>query len=389
MDVSKDQSTVKENKDQSPMKEKKEHLFSRRDGEYADLLLKNYEMAEDKTAFRVHTKGKGAICIDPAGIEQGTFLIEYFGEIYEPWRWYDREDFIKEIMKKKKMKNHVPEFYNIAMEKHNDEPLGCDMLMVDPSRKGNFSSRFSHSCDPNCGTITTVSNGRYFIGMYTFRNIVYGEELTFDYCSMTESSYEHFNSICLCGMRKCRGYYLQLSNTKMFTSLMDNKNCFFTRNSAILRANEPPTQQQRDLCATCNIKEGFLEGAPLWLVGWIASVLSFIEEEGEVYQHTLTETWRKDYPWQNAENEEQKEENIRKYSLTSRQELESIRSQNLLTSVDKIKYFYEHNSNKNPPIYVEDITKVLDVMVAKDDSVLKELQDNLIRYKMQDIPQDI
>ena len=82
MDVSKDQSTVKENKDQSPMKEKKEHLFSRRDGEYADLLLKNYEMAEDKTAFRVHTKGKGAICIDPAGIEQGTFLIEYFGEIY-------------------------------------------------------------------------------------------------------------------------------------------------------------------------------------------------------------------------------------------------------------------------------------------------------------------
>lgn len=48
------------------------------------------------------------------------------------------------------------------------------MLMVDPSRKGNFSSRFSHSCDPNCGTITTVSNGRYFIGMYTFKDIAYG-----------------------------------------------------------------------------------------------------------------------------------------------------------------------------------------------------------------------
>ena len=63
------------------------------------------------------------------------------------------------------------------------------MLMVDPSRKGNFSSRFSHSCDPNCGTITTVSNGRYFIGMYTFKDIAYGEELTFDYCSMTESNY--------------------------------------------------------------------------------------------------------------------------------------------------------------------------------------------------------
>lgn len=112
------------------------------------------------------------------------------------------------------------------------------MLMVDPSRKGNFSSRFSHSCDPNCGTIITVSNGRYYIGMYSFKNIVFGEELTFDYCSMTESNYEHQNSICLCGMRRCRGYYLQLSNTKMFSNLMDNKNCFFTRNSAILKASE-------------------------------------------------------------------------------------------------------------------------------------------------------
>lgn len=56
----------------------------------------------------MHTKGKGAICIDRSGIEQGTFIVEYFGEIYEPWRWYDREDFIKEVMKKKKFKNYMP-----------------------------------------------------------------------------------------------------------------------------------------------------------------------------------------------------------------------------------------------------------------------------------------
>lgn len=115
--------------------------------------------------------------------------------------------------------------------------------MVDPSRKGNFSSRFSHSCDPNCGTIITVSNGRYYIGMYAFKDIVYGEELTFDYCSMTESNYEHLNSICLCGMRRCRGFYLQLSNTKMFSSLMDNKNCFYTRNSTILNSKGKPEEE--------------------------------------------------------------------------------------------------------------------------------------------------
>lgn len=59
------------------------------------------------------------------------------------------------------------------------------MLVVDPISHGNFASRFSHSCYPNCGTIITVSNGRYYIGMYALRDIQIGEELTFDYCSIT------------------------------------------------------------------------------------------------------------------------------------------------------------------------------------------------------------
>lgn len=58
------------------MEEKKvEELYSVQDREYTDILLRNYELAEDKTGFRVHTKGKGAICIDRAGIEPGTFIV--------------------------------------------------------------------------------------------------------------------------------------------------------------------------------------------------------------------------------------------------------------------------------------------------------------------------
>jgi [histone H3]-lysine4 N-trimethyltransferase ATXR3 len=370
--------------------DKEEWLFSERDWEYADLLLRNYQLAEDKDAFRVHTKGKGAICVDPQGIEQGTFIVEYFGEIYEPWRWFDREDFIKEVLKKRKVKKHMPEFYNIALEKHPDEPLGSDMLMVDPSRKGNFSSRFSHSCDPNCGTIITVSEGKYYIGMYAFRDIVYGEELTFDYCSMTESNFEHINSICLCGMKRCRGFYLQLSNTKMFNNLMDNKNCFFTRNSAILKARAPPSPEQLAVCEKYNLRpEGFLKGAPDWIASWIASVLTFIEEEGEIYQNSLMASWSKDYPWQNASSEEEKQENIRRYSLTSRQELESIRLQNLMTSVDKINYFYEKNQHTKPPIFLETPEKIFAVLVGDKESVLKELQDNLIHFKQLLLPKII
>jgi hypothetical protein len=42
---------------------------------YADLLARNYEFAEDKTGFRIHTKGKGAICIDQRGISEGSFIV--------------------------------------------------------------------------------------------------------------------------------------------------------------------------------------------------------------------------------------------------------------------------------------------------------------------------
>lgn len=153
-------------------------------------------------------------------------------------------------------------------------------------------------------------------------------------------------------MKKCRGFYLQLSNTKMFSNLMDTKNCFFTRNSAILKADSIANEQQYAICSKYNIKTGFLQDSPKWLVQWIASVLVFIEEEGEVYQMSLMKSWQKEYPWQNAESAEEKEENIKRYSLTSRLELESIRFQNLLTSVDKIKYFYSRNEeNQNPPIF--------------------------------------
>jgi len=111
--------------------------------------------------------------LNRTGIRSSEFIVEYYGELYEPWRWYERQDFTKRFMKDMKM-TEVPDFYNICLEKHKDEPEGYDMLVVDPIHKGNYSSRFSHSCNPNCGTITTVSDGRYYIGMYALRDIEYG-----------------------------------------------------------------------------------------------------------------------------------------------------------------------------------------------------------------------
>ena len=58
-------------------------------------------------------------------------------------------------------------------------------MTVDPIIHGNYSSRLSHSCSPNCQTINKVRSGKYSIGMFTNKNITYGEELCFDYCSVS------------------------------------------------------------------------------------------------------------------------------------------------------------------------------------------------------------
>jgi hypothetical protein len=114
-------------------------------------------------------------------------ITEYCGEVYEPWRWFERQDLTKKILKENNHKDVLPDFYNIMLEMHKNEPKGYDILFVDPINKGNYSSRLSHSCEPNCGTVPVISNSNYKIVLYALENIDYGEELAFDYSAVTES----------------------------------------------------------------------------------------------------------------------------------------------------------------------------------------------------------
>ena len=81
---------------------------------------------------------------------------------------------------------------------------------------------------------------------------------------------------------------------------------------------------------------------PHWMVKWCAIVLQSIEKEGEVYRLQLQESWTAEYPWENKnETEEQKQEKILLYAQISKNDLISLRVQNLITTVDKIKYYLE------------------------------------------------
>ena len=197
--------------------------FSKKDLCFLQVLSENLILKEVRQCIRAFCKGSGIVCKEKEGIKKNQLIVQYFGEVYTPTQWYNKQDSIKSIQiqaKKKKLKGQlkhlskffdddsVPEFYNIMLEKHKTDPSGYDVLFIDPTYKGHYGSRFSHSCEPNCGTVPMIANGKYSIGMYAMKDIKYGEELTFDYCSITESEKELKNSKCLCGEYLCKGYYL-------------------------------------------------------------------------------------------------------------------------------------------------------------------------------------
>lgn len=61
------------------------------------IVLQAIENLEEKASkhFRIHTKGVGIFCNKREGIACNTLVIEYFGEIYRQWHWYEKQDVIK------------------------------------------------------------------------------------------------------------------------------------------------------------------------------------------------------------------------------------------------------------------------------------------------------
>ena len=87
---------------------------------------------------------------------------------------------------------------------------------VDWCVQGACVSRMSHSCSPNCQAVVMAAGGRLTIAVYTLRAVRAGEELTFDYASVTESEREFRSATCLCGTHACRGSFLYFAGSRAF-----------------------------------------------------------------------------------------------------------------------------------------------------------------------------
>ncbi|KAL4445829.1 hypothetical protein ABPG77_009028 [Micractinium sp. CCAP 211/92] len=231
--------------------------------------------------FRLHPKGVGLVCKRKGGLPPLTFVEEYLGEIHTPWRWFEIQDAVKKITG-----DELPDFYNIVLERPKDDPDGYDVLFIDAAAKGALASRMSHSCTPNCQAIVMACNGRLTIALYTLRQVYEGEELTFDYSSVTESEKEFREAICLCSTRNCRGSYLYFTGSRAFQQVMAEQHNFLHRQVIITRAgSEPLTQDDLDRIKRHGLGDSALgsvehgDRAPDWLIKWTSLICEFIEEE--------------------------------------------------------------------------------------------------------------
>ena len=244
-------------------------------------LFQNSKLC-DQSFNNAYCKGIGIFCKKKEGIKQNELIAPYLGEIYSPYLWYEKQDLIKS----KKLDKNLPDFYNIMLERMKTDPDGYNLIMIDPNSKGNFASRMSHSCVPNCNTVLMVSNKKYSIGMYAMRDIAYDEELTFDYNSITENQKEYQMAICLCSSYLCRGHYLILSNSMIFTEIINKFHTFLHRNAILLKASymgdEPLKNEELFLLKKYSIGNSLLDGCPTWLQRWTALTIYFIELEREL-----------------------------------------------------------------------------------------------------------
>ena len=318
-----------------------------------DQMVKSYTAKKSLSGSRllldewpIYPKGMGVVCIAPEGIKQNELVAEYYGEVYPSWRWFEKEEVLKLKVKKA---DRVDEFYNIMLERHRNDQAGYDVLFVDPIRKGNFASRMSHSCDPNCSTVVMASGGHYVIGMFAVKDIGFSEELTFDYNSVTESNEEYKSSICLCASKSCRGSFLSLVGADTFDQIMQREHSILHRIKLLYNACTMHLDEvDRVALENASFRSSILDGLPEWCVKYAAYVIQFAETERLALPDVMVHEAEKF----NAEM--LNTESI--YNLeTASHEAKGVflnRLQNLAITLDRVKHVLRQpGQNLNPPLF--------------------------------------
>ncbi|EPS70938.1 hypothetical protein M569_03815, partial [Genlisea aurea] len=285
--------------------------------------------------YVAYRKGLGVVCNKEGGFSEDDFIVEFLGEVYPTWKWFEKQDGIRALQRNNK--DPVPEFYNIYLERPKGDADGYDLVVVDAMHKANYASRICHSCRPNCEAKVTAVDGQYQIGIYSVRPIAFGEEVTFDYNSVTESKEEYEASVCLCGNQVCRGSYLNLTGEGAFLKVLKEHHGLLDRHCLLLEACELNTASEEDYIdlGKAGLGSCLLGGLPDWLIAYVARLVRFINFErtilpNEILKHNIEEK-KKFFAEINMEVEKSDAE-------IQAEGVYNQRLQNLALTIDKVRY---------------------------------------------------
>ncbi|KAG2717108.1 hypothetical protein I3843_03G159300 [Carya illinoinensis] len=289
--------------------------------------------ADDK--YVAYRKGLGVVCNKEEGFGEEDFVVEFLGEVYPVWKWFEKQDGIRSLQKNSE--DPAPEFYNIYLERPKGDADGYDLVVVDAMHKANYASRICHSCRPNCEAKVTAVGGHYQIGIYSVRKIRYGEEITFDYNSVTESKEEYEVSVCLCGSQVCRGSYLNLTGEGAFQKVLEDRHGVLDGHQLMLEACELNSVSEEDYLdlGRAGLGSCLLGGLPEWVVAYSARLVRFINFErtelpAEILRHNLEE--KRKYFSDICLEVEKSDAEVQAEGVYNQ------RLQNLAVTLDKVRY---------------------------------------------------
>lgn len=141
-------------------------------------------------AFETDKKGYGLLATND--IQQGTFIVEFVGEVIRKEQYRTRSQQVYQNSE------HV---YAMTLERN---------YVIDAHRMGNLSRFINHSCDPNSEIQKWTVDSLPRLCVVAIKDILAGEEVTFDYKfhSFDQSRADE----CKCGSELCRGVISRKSN---------------------------------------------------------------------------------------------------------------------------------------------------------------------------------
>ncbi|WJX69129.1 hypothetical protein P8452_53417 [Trifolium repens] len=340
--------------------------------------------------YVAYRKGLGVVCNKEEGFSQDDFVVEFLGEVYPVWKWFEKQDGIRSLQKDST--DPAPEFYNIYLERPKGDGDGYDLVVVDAMHKANYASRICHSCRPNCEAKVTAVDGQYQIGIYSVRKIQHGEEITFDYNSVTESKEEYEASVCLCGSQVCRGSYLNLTGEGAFQKVLKDSHGILDRHYLMLEACESNSVSEEDYndLGRAGLGSCLLGGLPDWLVAYAARLVRFINFERtklpeEILKHNLDE--KRKYFSDVCLEVERSDAEVQAEGVYNQ------RLQNLAVTLDKVRYvmrcIFGDPGKAPPPLEKLSPEEVVSSLWKGEGSFVEELLQCMAAYVEEGILNDL